>query len=216
MTESPSTLDSWQTFWQMSATSFLILLILAVAIQVVLIVAPLKYLQLRRLRKAQAHFDAALQTTYSSAELCSLVSVHDAAPGARVLATLVRAANEREANYEDLLGTARRAIVDEESLCQRFMPSLASIAATAPLLGLLGTVWGIIEAFLTIAAERSSELAVIAPSMSGALLTTALGLLAAMPAHMAHHYLQAGIDTLVDSLDTTAQSWSGRLGVRRA
>lgn len=216
MTEPTSTLNSWQTFWQMSATSFLILIILAIAIQVVLVVAPLKYLQLRRLRNAQAQFEAVLQSAHTGADLQSLVAMHGAAPGARVLTTLVRAASERAATYEDLLGTARRAIVDEESLCQRFMPSLASIAATAPLLGLLGTVWGIIEAFLTIAAERSSELAVIAPSMSGALLTTALGLLAAMPANLAHHYLEARIGTLIDSLDTTAQSWSGRLCAGRA
>ena len=191
------------------------LIALLAAMQIVLVVAPLKFLQLKRLRSLQLQFDMALQTARTTEDLRALLSLHDGAPGARVLTAIVHAAGERPANYEDLLGTARRVIVDEEAVCRRLMPSLASIAATAPLLGLLGTVWGIIEAFLTIAAEKSSELPVIAPAMSGALLTTALGLLAAMPANLAHHHLDAVIATLIDALDTTAQSWSGRLSVDR-
>ncbi len=61
---------------------------------------------------------------------------------------------------------------------------LATIGSTAPFIGLLGTVWGIMNSFIGIAAAQSSNLAVVAPGIAEALLATALGLLAAIPGHL--------------------------------
>ena len=65
--------------------------------------------------------------------------------------------------------------------------SLATIGSISPFVGLLGTVWGIVNSFRSIGAEKSTSLAVVAPHISEALFATALGLLAAIPAVMAYN-----------------------------
>lgn len=208
--QSPGSLGAWQTFWQMSDAAFVLLVLLFVIIQAVLVIAPLKALQLRRLTREERVFEAELDAR-CWADLRALVAGPQRSPGGRVLQHMVQARDQRDAGYEELLGCARRAVAVEQSNALRLMPTLASIASTAPLLGLFGTVWGIIEAFLTIAAEKSSELPVIAPAMSGALLTTALGLIAAMPASVAHNAISSRVDAMLDQIDGMAQSWAGRL-----
>jgi biopolymer transport protein ExbB len=66
---------------------------------------------------------------------------------------------------------------------------LATIGATAPFVGLFGTVWGIMEAFIGISRSQTSSLAVVAPGIAEALLTTALGLVAAIPAVILYNLL---------------------------
>ncbi len=66
---------------------------------------------------------------------------------------------------------------------------LATIGAVAPFVGLFGTVWGIMNAFIGIARSQASSLAVVAPGIAEALLATALGLVAAIPAVVAYNHL---------------------------
>jgi biopolymer transport protein ExbB len=66
---------------------------------------------------------------------------------------------------------------------------LATIGATAPFIGLFGTVWGIMNSFVGIAQSNTTDLAVVAPGIAEALLATALGLVAAIPAVIAHNHL---------------------------
>ena len=70
---------------------------------------------------------------------------------------------------------------------------LATIGATAPFVGLFGTVWGIMEAFINISRSQTSSLAVVAPGIAEALLTTALGLVAAIPAVVVYNLLARGV-----------------------
>jgi biopolymer transport protein ExbB len=72
---------------------------------------------------------------------------------------------------------------------------LASIGATAPFVGLFGTVWGIMNAFIGISESHTTNLAVVAPGIAEALLTTALGLLAAIPAVVIYNHLARSIAT---------------------
>src|SRR5258708_10398561 len=65
---------------------------------------------------------------------------------------------------------------------ERFMNFLATVGATAPFVGLFGTVWGIMDSFQSIAAAKNTSLAVVAPGIAESLLATALGLVAAIPA----------------------------------
>lgn len=69
------------------------------------------------------------------------------------------------------------------------MPMLATIGSTAPFIGLLGTVWGIMNSFQSIGAAKNTSLAVVAPGIAEALLATAIGLFAAIPAVMAYNRL---------------------------
>ena len=74
------------------------------------------------------------------------------------------------------------------------MSVLASIGSSAPFVGLLGTVWGIMNAFTAIAATKQTSLAVVAPGIAEALFATALGLFAAIPATIAYNKLSSDID----------------------
>jgi biopolymer transport protein TolQ len=70
---------------------------------------------------------------------------------------------------------------------ERWMIFLASVGATAPFIGLFGTVWGIMHSFSAIAAMHNTNLAVVAPGIAEALFATAIGLVAAIPAVLAYN-----------------------------
>jgi biopolymer transport protein ExbB len=72
---------------------------------------------------------------------------------------------------------------------------LATIGAVAPFVGLFGTVWGIMNAFIGISESHTTSLAVVAPGIAEALLATALGLVAAIPAVVIYNHLVRGIAT---------------------
>ena len=86
---------------------------------------------------------------------------------------------------------------------------LATVGSTAPFVGLFGPVWGIKNAFQEIAAQQSTNLAVVAPGIAEALVATALGLLAAIPAVIFYnklsadsHRIGAGFDRIADEFAT--------------
>ncbi|MBI4590527.1 MAG: MotA/TolQ/ExbB proton channel family protein [Candidatus Rokubacteria bacterium] len=82
----------------------------------------------------------------------------------------------------------RRCASGEISRMERYLPFLATTASAAPFIGLFGTVWGIMESFRGIGQQGSASLAVVAPGISEALIATAAGLGAAIPAVMAYNY----------------------------
>ena len=69
-----------------------------------------------------------------------------------------------------------------------YLPVLGTSAAVSPLIGLFGTVWGLVHAFINISREKTADIAVIAPGIAEALLTTLAGLLVAIPALIFFHY----------------------------
>lgn len=94
-------------------------------------------------------------------------------------------------------------IVQERDLARlgSMMGVLATIGATAPFIGLFGTVWGILNSFASIATMKSSSLAIVAPGIAEALLATALGLFAAIPAVMIFNKFARDINGFVGALD---------------
>ena len=91
---------------------------------------------------------------------------------------------------------------------QNNLGALASIGSVAPFIGLFGTVWGIMNAFIEIAAQQNTNLAVVAPGIAEALLATGLGLLAAIPAVVFYNNLSAGSDRLIASYEAFADEFS--------
>lgn len=89
----------------------------------------------------------------------------------------------------------------EMARARRGLNLLGSIGATAPFVGLFGTVWGVMDAFAAIGELRSADLSVVAPGVAEALLATAAGLLAAVPAVWAHNALLAKTRALALELD---------------
>ena len=78
---------------------------------------------------------------------------------------------------------------------------LASVATTAPFVGLFGTVWGIINSFAAIADSKNTSLAVVAPGIAEALLATAMGLLAAIPAAVFYNRLHLSVTRSMQTLE---------------
>lgn len=87
---------------------------------------------------------------------------------------------------------------------ERYVGALGTIAAIAPLLGLLGTVFGMIKVFRDIMLEGTGNSQALAGGISEALITTAAGLVVAIPAMMAHRYFQRRVDTLVVTMEQEA------------
>ena len=85
---------------------------------------------------------------------------------------------------------------------------LGTIASTAPFVGLLGTVWGIMNSFQAIAATKNSTLAVVAPGIAEALFATALGLIAAIPALIAYNKLSGSIDSYANRLSSFSEEFA--------
>ena len=85
---------------------------------------------------------------------------------------------------------------------------LATVGSTAPFVGLFGTVWGIMNAFIEIAQQQNTNLAVVAPGIAEALLATGLGLLAAIPAVVFYNKLNADCDRLVAGYESFADEFS--------
>ncbi|MCB5943164.1 protein TolQ [Acidocella sp. KAb 2-4] len=92
-------------------------------------------------------------------------------------------------------------IMREMDRLERFMIFLASIGATAPFIGLFGTVWGIMHSFSAIAAMHNTDLAVVAPGIAEALFATAIGLVAAIPAVLAYNKLSNDLARFASRLE---------------
>ncbi len=100
------------------------------------------------------------------------------------------------------------AIAAEAEGLNKGLPFLATVGATAPFVGLFGTVIGIMRSFIEIAQEESTSLVVVAPGIAEALLATGLGLLAAIPAVIFYNKLAADSDQIVAGYESFADEFS--------
>ena len=96
----------------------------------------------------------------------------------------------------------RRATNSEITRLEKYLTFLATTGSTSPFIGLFGTVWGIMTAFESIGKTGSASLAVVAPGIAEALIATAIGLVAAIPAVMAYNHFQNKIRVLIKEMDS--------------
>lgn len=104
-----------------------------------------------------------------------------------------------------VIRTLRKTNTTEISSLEYSLSWLATTASSAPFIGLFGTVWGIMNSFQSIGATGSANLAAVAPGISEALIATAIGLAAAIPAAIAYNYLNGKIRAQAVALDTFNQ-----------
>ncbi|MDE2239482.1 MAG: protein TolQ [Rhodospirillales bacterium] len=102
-------------------------------------------------------------------------------------------------------------IMREMERLERFMIFLASVGATAPFIGLFGTVWGIMPSFSAIAAMHNTDLAVVAPGIAEALFATAIGLVAAIPAVLAYNKISNDLSRFAGRLEGFGTEFSAIL-----
>jgi biopolymer transport protein ExbB len=124
--------------------------------------------------------------------------VHQSSPLGQVLAAgLAYRHASRDVLKEFVEDTGRHAVHDLE----RYLSTLGTIAAISPLLGLLGTVFGMIRSFTAITTEGVANPAVLAGGISEALVATAAGLMVAVPSLIAYRYLRGRVDGLVVKIE---------------
>jgi biopolymer transport protein TolQ len=120
-----------------------------------------------------------------------------------------------EQNASSYLGIQQRlekvldvAISRESGVLEKRLGFLATVGSAGPFVGLFGTVWGIMNSFTSIAASKSTNLAVVAPGIAEALFATALGLVAAIPAVIAYNKLSGDANKMVGRLEGFADEFS--------
>jgi biopolymer transport protein TolQ len=102
---------------------------------------------------------------------------------------------------DNIARALRRATTSEITRLERYLTFLATAGSTAPFIGLFGTVWGIMTAFKGIGETGSASLSVVAPGIAEALIATAIGLVAAIPAVMGYNHFQNRIKVLIAEMD---------------
>ncbi len=102
---------------------------------------------------------------------------------------------------EPIKRALNRAIISETTRLERSITFLATTGSTAPFIGLFGTVWGIMDAFQGIGSRGSASLAVVAPGISEALVATAAGLAAAIPAVVAYNHFVRKVRVMSNEMD---------------
>jgi biopolymer transport protein TolQ len=135
--------------------------------------------------------------------------------GAIFVAAMKEWKRSHEQNAASFLGIQARlekvldvAISRESDGLEKRLQFLATVASASPFIGLFGTVWGIMNSFTSIAASKSTNLAVVAPGIAEALFATALGLLAAIPATIAYNKLSADSNKLIGRLESFADEFA--------
>ena len=106
---------------------------------------------------------------------------------------------------------AERTTVDQSVMLESHMGFLATVVTAAPFLGLLGTVWGVMDAFRAMAESGSVMLSAVAPGISGALLTTVVGLLVALPSLIGYNMLNSQIQKIDIMMENFAEEFTNDL-----
>lgn len=130
-----------------------------------------------------------------------IATIRRDSPLGRILAAaLVNRNHSREVMKEAIADTGRQVVAELE----RFLNTLGTIAAIAPLLGLLGTVFGMIDIFRVIQNAGNGNVGLLAGGISVALITTAAGLCVAIPTLMFHRYFEGLVDRLTLDMEEQA------------
>jgi biopolymer transport protein TolQ len=114
---------------------------------------------------------------------------------------------DRDGDLENVERALSKAQVRETTRLESSVPFLATTGSAAPFIGLFGTVWGIMNSFLAIGAMKSASVATVAPGIAEALIATAIGLLAAIPAVLAYNYFVRKITVLTSEMETFSKDF---------
>ncbi len=186
-----------------SGPVFAVLCLLVVMAVFGWVIAILKAMQLGRMRASLHVFEKQVFNLVDAKDLFDAAARNSMSPGARVVLAL----SKRGGSLKVLESMAKRAIVTEQQRGGQMLTLLASIASSAPFIGLFGTVWGIVNAFLRIAKTGETSLRVVAPAIGEALIATAIGLLAAIPALIFYNLLSRRLDDLLSELEAASEAW---------
>ncbi|MDU8946513.1 protein TolQ [Ovoidimarina sediminis] len=206
----------WSLFMRATFTVKLVMIVLLIASFWAWAVIIQKLIDYRRARREAQMFDMAFWSGEPLDDLYRKIGDTPRSPTERVF---VSGMTEWERSHHDdgrlIAGAQSRidrsmdvAIAKEAEDLQKGLPLLATVGSTAPFIGLFGTVWGIMHAFVEIAKAQNTNLAVVAPGIAEALLATGLGLLAAIPAVIFYNKLSADSDRIVAGYEAFADEFA--------
>ncbi|SES13343.1 Cell division and transport-associated protein TolQ [Tranquillimonas rosea] len=206
----------WALFARATLTVKLVMLVLLGASVWAWAIIIQKHIAYRRARSEAARFDAAF---WSGEPLDDLYRQLGPDPDGRAEAVFAAGMTEWQRSHRQdgvlIPGAQARidrsmdvAIANQAEDLERGLPFLATVGSTAPFIGLFGTVWGIMHAFIQIAEAQNTNLAVVAPGIAEALLATGLGLLAAIPAVIFYNKLTSDSSRIVQGYESFADEFS--------
>ncbi|RKX31844.1 MAG: flagellar motor protein MotA [Verrucomicrobia bacterium] len=181
-----------------------------------------KSIELRRLRTFNSGFEEKLREQRTIIDLPDGFRVPASIPYAIMFRDAIDAywrVEPRRGESDERLSTARvehtenalqRAVANQTLAYESNMVFLATIVSGAPFFGLLGTVWGVMDAFGAVAMQNTATLQSLAPGVSGALLTTVAGLLVAIPSVFGYNYLLSRTRLLITESENFASSLADR------
>src|SRR5262249_10206857 len=182
-----------------------------------------KFRQLWRARRMARKFFAAYRETRQPLELAQKGTQFDGAPAFEVYAAgaeelkyhlehnpvHVRGKTQiSQGSFESVRVAIERTVGAESLALEKGMIVLSTAVAGGPFIGLLGTVWGVMETFSGIARANSASLTAMAPGVAGALIATVIGLLVAIPAMFAYNFMVTTIRALTQELDGFATEYA--------
>jgi biopolymer transport protein TolQ len=182
-----------------------------------------KHFELKRLRFLNLSFEERLREEKGLLNLPESFRNKRVIPYADLFADAVEAYWRAEAMARERGDTAVRARLEHaENALQRAlarqtlryessMVFLASLVSGAPFLGLLGTVWGVMEAFSAVSLQQTASIQTLAPGVSAALLTTIAGLIVAIPSVFGYNYLFSCNKRLITEMENYASSLADRI-----
>jgi biopolymer transport protein TolQ len=174
----------------------------------------------RKARRAQLNFE---EQFWSGMDLGQLYREVNANPtpysgmesvfraGFREFSRLRQQSRDPDAVMDGVQRAMRVAFSREQERLEAHLPFLATVGSTSPYVGLFGTVWGIMNSFRGLATAQQATLATVAPGISEALIATAMGLFAAIPAVIAYNRFAARSDALLKNYETFAEEFSSIL-----
>ncbi|MEM1236117.1 MAG: protein TolQ [Pseudomonadota bacterium] len=206
----------WGLFARATLTVKIVMIMLIVASGWAWAIIINKYIQYRKARSEAAKFDRSFWSGEPLDELFDQMKMQPSGASETIFAAGMM--EWRRSHREDgglIAGAQARidrsmdvAIAKEAEGLQKGLPVLATVGSTAPFVGLFGTVWGIMNAFIEIAEQQNTSLAVVAPGIAEALLATGLGLLAAIPAVIYYNKFSADSDRIVSGYEAFADEFA--------
>jgi len=220
--------NAWELVTTSSTATKIVLLVLVLFSLISWFIIVLKWAQIRRVRRQGDRFFDALERTTRLEDAYHAVMKLPPSPYGRLLREGVNFFSElrpgalketRGAQHEALSATQlevlrmvlAKEVGAERDLMARFIPWLATIGSVSPLLGLLGTVLGVMDAFIGIAAGGSGNISAVAPGVAEALVTTVLGLAVAIPAVIAYNLYVSRLGVFAGELEGFAQEIVGTM-----
>jgi biopolymer transport protein TolQ len=209
----PPEVDFWHLLWGSGWIVRLVLLTLVGCSVGCWGIAMAKALEMRRAAQESMHFieifwDAKNLATIhtASTDLKDSPVAHVFRAGYQELQRLTRAKRAEEdtefGGIENVHRAMLRARTQEVTRLERGLTFLATTSSTAPFVGLFGTVWGIMTAFIGLSTATSSSIQAVAPGIAEALIATAVGLAAAIPAVVMHNRFARQVRVLTADMDT--------------